>query len=140
MKRTLNFIWLLIFGMAMAGIFTIAMAGWSPAGVTQTDAAQTQVITASLADWFTWDTLLYLVVVVLGGLLTIVATKHRAVIKEMKELAVVVRESYEDGELTDTERKRIMKEAMDVIGALVKVAWGPMGIAGTVVKKMAKRR
>ncbi len=132
---------LLTFVIAVAGSIPITMAGGSlPAMTAQTDTAQIQVMTASLADWFTWDTLLYLVIVILGGFLTIVAAKHRAVIREMRELAEAVRAGYADNKLTDAERKHIMKEALDVIGALIKVAWRPAGIAGTTVKKMVSRR
>ena len=42
----------------------------------------------------------------------------------MKEVFKALQEAYaDDGKLDNEERKKIMKEILDVLGALLKIAW-----------------
>ena len=43
--------------------------------------------------------------------------------KEVKEVAEALQEAYEDKKLTNAERKIIMKEALDVLKALIAIKW-----------------
>jgi hypothetical protein len=76
-----------------------------------------------ITDWFTWGNALYLLVLVLGGILTVISAKWRKVFKEVKEVAEALQEAYEDKKLTNAERKIIMKEALDVLKALIAIKW-----------------
>ena len=54
---------------------------------------------------------------------TFIGLKYKKLVNEIKEVFKVLQESYEDGKLDNDERKKIMKEVLDVLGALVKIAW-----------------
>ena len=55
---------------------------------------------------------------ILGSAITIVSIKHKNVLKEIKELAEVVQESYEDKKITKDEQKAILDEVVDVANAI----------------------
>ena len=38
-------------------------------------------------DWLNWENAAYLIAIILGGMVTIVGTKWRMIIKELKEVA-----------------------------------------------------
>ena len=59
----------------------------------------------------------------LAGGATFVGLKYKKLVDEMKDVFKVLQESYEDGKLDNDERKKIMKEVLDVMGALLKIAW-----------------
>jgi len=59
----------------------------------------------------------------IAGGATFVGLKYKKLVNEIKEVFKVLQESYEDGKLDNDERKKIMKEVLDVLGALVKIAW-----------------
>ena len=87
-----------------------------------------------LSDWFNWSNALYLAILILGVVFTLVTTKYRAVVKELKELFEVVHEAYDDGKLTDAERKKILKEVLDVLKAILGVIWKPLNPFSRVKK------
>ena len=58
------------------------------------------------------------IVAVLGATSTFFAVRHQKVILELKELALVVEESLEDGKITKDEQKEIMEEVVDVAHAI----------------------
>ena len=59
---------------------------------------------------------------VAGGA-TFVGMKYKKLVDEMKEVFKALQEAYADGKLDNEERKKIMKEVLDVMGALLKIAW-----------------
>ena len=59
----------------------------------------------------------------LAGGATFVGLKYKKLVDEMKDVFKVLQESYADGKLDNDERKKIMKEVLDVMGALLKIAW-----------------
>jgi|TARA_R110001583_G_scaffold67923_2_gene193833 uncharacterized membrane protein YebE (DUF533 family) len=62
-------------------------------------------------------------IMVAGGA-TFVGMKYKKMIAEMKDVFKALQEAYaDDGKLDNEERKKIMKEVLDVMGALLKIAW-----------------
>ena len=58
------------------------------------------------------------VIAVLGSAIAIVSIKHKGVLKEIRELAEVVQESYKDKKITKDEQKEILDEVVDVAHAI----------------------
>ena len=76
-----------------------------------------------LSDWFNLSNFLYLLILVLAAVFTLVTAKYRAVVKELQELAEVVRIGYADGTLNKKEKEAILKEVLDVLKAILAVVW-----------------
>ena len=74
-------------------------------------------------DWFTWSNFAYLLVLIAGALLTVVSTKWRNVVKEAKEALEKYKEAMADGTMTKKEKEAVMKETLDILGAILKVYW-----------------
>jgi len=78
----------------------------------------------NMSDWFNWTNFFYLAGLVLAGGATFVGLRYKKLVDEMKEVFKVLQEAYEDdGKLDSEERKAVMKEILDVLGALLKIAW-----------------
>ena len=58
-----------------------------------------------MSDWFSLSNLFYLIGIMLAAGLTLVASKYTNIVKEMKEVAKVLEEAYEDGELSKKEKE-----------------------------------
>ena len=43
-----------------------------------------------MSDWFSWSNIFYLIGLILAGGLTMVASKYKTIVKEMKEVAKVI--------------------------------------------------
>ena len=77
-----------------------------------------------MSDWFSWTNFFYLAGLILAGGVTFVGLRYKKLVDEMKEVFKVLQEAYaDDGKLDNEERKQIMKEILDVLGALLKIAW-----------------
>jgi|TARA_A100001391_G_scaffold178329_1_gene142716 uncharacterized membrane protein YebE (DUF533 family) len=77
-----------------------------------------------MLDWFNWTNFFYLMGLVIAGGATMVGLKYKKLVDELKEVFKALQEAYEDdGKLDSEERKQIMKEILDVMGALLKIAW-----------------
>jgi|TARA_X000001388_G_scaffold69771_1_gene58466 uncharacterized membrane protein YebE (DUF533 family) len=77
-----------------------------------------------MLDWFNWTNFFYLMGLVVAGGATMVGLKYKKLVDELKEVFKALQEAYEDdGKLDSEERKQIMKEILDVMGALLKIAW-----------------
>ena len=76
-----------------------------------------------MSDSFNWTNFWYLAGLMLAGGATFVGLKYKKLVDEMKEVFKVLQEAYEDGKLSNEERKQIMKEILDVFSALLKIAW-----------------
>ena len=72
-----------------------------------------------MSDWFTWSSGFYLAGLVLAGGVTFVGLKY----KELKEVFKALEDGYKDGSLSKREKEKIMKEVLDVLGALLKIVW-----------------
>ena len=78
----------------------------------------------NMSDWFSWTNFFYLAGLILAGGATFVGLRYKKVVDEMKEVFKALQEAYaDDGKLDNEERKKIMKEILDVLGALLKIAW-----------------
>ena len=76
-----------------------------------------------MGDWFNWTNFWYLMGLMLAGGATFVGLKYKKLVDEMKDVFKVLQEAYADGKLDNDERKKIKKEVLDVMGALLKIAW-----------------
>jgi len=74
-------------------------------------------------EWMNWQNAAYLMVIILGALGTMVATKYRIILREMKEAARTYHEAAKDGKITKAEQQAIAKEFMDVLMAAVRLVW-----------------
>ena len=77
----------------------------------------------NMSDWFNWTNFFYLAGIMVAGGATFIGLKYKKLVDEIKEVFKVLQEAYEDGKLDNDERKKIMKEVLDVLGALMKIAW-----------------
>ena len=77
----------------------------------------------NMSDWFNWTNFFYLAGIMIAGGATFIGLKYKKLVDEIKEVFKVLQEAYEDGKLDNDERKKIMKEVLDVLGALMKIAW-----------------
>ena len=76
-----------------------------------------------MSDWFSWSNLFYLIGIMLAGGMSLVASKYTTIVKEMKEVASELQKAYEDGELSKEEKEAVMKEALDVLKAVINLKW-----------------
>ena len=76
-----------------------------------------------MSDWLSLSNLFYLLGLVIAACLTMVATKYRIVVSEVKEVAAKYHEASKDGKITKEEQQAIAKECMDVMMAVVKMVW-----------------
>ena len=76
-----------------------------------------------MSEWFSWSNMFYLIGIILAGGLTMVASKYTTIVKEMKEVAKVLEEAYEDGHLSKEEKESVMKECLDVIKSIINLKW-----------------
>ena len=74
-------------------------------------------------EWLSWSNAAYMAVIILGAVATMVATKYRIILREMKEAAAKYNEAAKDGKITKEEQQAIAKECMDVLMAAVKLVW-----------------
>ena len=76
-----------------------------------------------MADYFSWTNLFYLVGLILAGIATLMASKYKAMMKEIGDVARTLEEAYADKKLSNAEKKRIMKEILDVLKSVINLKW-----------------
>lgn len=76
-----------------------------------------------MLEFLSWSNFFYLVGILLGGYLTLVASKYKRIVKEVQDVSNSLEKAYEDGNLTKKEKEDIMKEALDVLKALINLKW-----------------
>ena len=74
-------------------------------------------------EWLSLSNAAYLVAILIGGYMSVVAVKWRPILKEFKEVAERYNEAMKDGKLSAKEKQEIAKECMDVVSAIVKLFW-----------------
>jgi fibronectin type 3 domain-containing protein len=74
-------------------------------------------------DWFSWTNLFYLLGLIIAGLAVIMASRYKTLMKEIGDVARVLEESYADKKLDSKEKKRIMKEVLDVLKSVINLKW-----------------
>tara|TARA_R100001594_G_scaffold3788_2_gene13951 strand:+ start:1573 stop:1809 length:237 start_codon:yes stop_codon:yes gene_type:complete len=74
-------------------------------------------------EWLSWSNFFYLAGLIIAGVATLVASKYRSIVKEIKDVASELQKAYEDGELSKEEKESVMKEALDVLKAVINLKW-----------------
>ena len=74
-------------------------------------------------EWLSWSNFFYLAGLIIAGVATLVASKYRSIVKEIKDVASELQKAYEDGELSKEEKETVMKEALDVLKAVINLKW-----------------
>ena len=76
-----------------------------------------------MADYFSWTNLFYFIGLIIAGLATIMATKYKAMMKEIGDVARTLEEANADNKITNAEKKKIMKEILDVLKSVINLKW-----------------
>ena len=74
-------------------------------------------------DFFSWTNLFYLLGLILAGVATLMASKYKAMLKEVGDVSKTLEEAYADGKLDSKEKKKIMKEVLDVLKSVINLKW-----------------
>ena len=74
-------------------------------------------------DFFSWTNLFYLLGLILAGVAALMASKYKAMLKEIGDVAKTLVEAYADGKLDSKEKKKIMKEILDVLKSVINLKW-----------------
>ena len=74
-------------------------------------------------EWLSLSNAAYLLAIILGAMATMVATKYRLVLKELKEVAEEYNKAMKDGKMTKEEQQALAKQCMDVLSATLKLIW-----------------
>ena len=81
------------------------------------------IIAGFFSDYFSWTNLFYLIGLIIAGLATIMATKYKAMMKEIGDVARTLEEANADGKISNAEKKKIMKEVLDVLKSVINLKW-----------------
>ena len=81
------------------------------------------IIAGFFSDYFSWTNLFYLLGLILAGIATLMASKYKTMMKEIGDVARVLEEAYADKKVTNSEKKKIMKEVLDVLKSVINLKW-----------------
>jgi len=81
------------------------------------------IMAGFLSDYFNWTNLFYLIGLILAGVATMMAAKYKTMMKEIGDVARVLEEAYADKKVTNAEKKKIMKEVLDVLKSVLNLKW-----------------
>ena len=76
-----------------------------------------------MVDYFSWTNLFYFIGLIIAGLATLMATKYKAMMKEIGDVARTLEEANADGKISNAEKKKIMKEVLDVLKSVINLKW-----------------
>ncbi len=76
-----------------------------------------------MMEWISWSNFFYLAGLIIAGVATLVASRYRSIVKEIKDVASELQKAYEDGELSKEEKEAVMKEVLDVLKAVINLKW-----------------
>ena len=76
-----------------------------------------------MMDWFNWTNLFYLLGLIIAGLAVIMASKYKMLMKEVGDVAKALEDAYADKKLSNKEKKKIMKEVLDVLKSVINLKW-----------------
>lgn len=74
-------------------------------------------------DWMSWSNFFYLIGIILAGYATAVTAKNRNTFVQIQELVNVLEEANKDKKITAAEKKKIMKEVLDIAKAVIQSKW-----------------
>ena len=81
------------------------------------------IMAGFFSDYFSWTNLFYLIGLILAGIATLMASKYKAMMKEIGDVSKTLEEAYADGKLDADEKKKIMKEVLDVVKSVINLKW-----------------
>ena len=76
-----------------------------------------------MSDYLTWSNGFYLLGLILAGVATLMASKYKAVMKEIGDVIKTLELANEDKKVTKGEKEIIMKEILDVLKAVISLKW-----------------
>lgn len=74
-------------------------------------------------EWLSLSNAAYMLVIILGGIMSLVAVKYKPLVKEVKEVAQKYHDAKKDSKITKKEQQEIAKECMDVVVQIGKLVW-----------------
>ena len=81
------------------------------------------IMAGFFSDYFSWTNLFYLLGLILAGIATMMASKYKSMMKEIGDVSKTLEEAYADGKLDADEKKKIMKEVLDVLKSVINLKW-----------------
>ena len=81
------------------------------------------IMAGFFSDYFSWTNAFYLLGLMLAGIATLMASRYKNMMKEIGDVAKTLEESYADGKLSNKEKKKIMKEVLDVLKSVINLKW-----------------
>ena len=81
------------------------------------------IMAGFFSDYFSWTNLFYLLGLILAGIATLMASKYKSMMKEIGDVSKTLEEAYADGKLDADEKKKIMKEVLDVLKSVINLKW-----------------
>ena len=81
------------------------------------------IIAGFFSDYFSWTNAFYLLGLILAGIATLMASRYKSMMKEIGDVARVLEEAYADKKVTNAEKKKIMKEVLDVLKSVINLKW-----------------
>ena len=81
------------------------------------------IMAGFFSDYFSWTNAFYLIGLILAGIATLMASRYKNMMKEIGDVAKTLEESYADGKLSNKEKKKIMKEVLDVLKSVINLKW-----------------
>ena len=81
------------------------------------------IIAGFFSDYFSWTNLFYLIGLIIAGIATLMASKYKAMMKEIGDVARTLEEANADGKISNAEKKKIMKEVLDVLKSVINLKW-----------------
>ena len=74
-------------------------------------------------EWLSLSNFAYLVAILIGGYMSVVAVKWRPILKEFKDVAEKYNQAMKDGKLSTKEKQAIAKESMDILSVAIRMVW-----------------
>ena len=81
------------------------------------------IMAGFFSDYFSWTNLFYLLGLIIAGIATMMASKYKSMMKEIGDVSKTLEEAYADGKLDADEKKKIMKEVLDVLKSVINLKW-----------------
>ena len=81
------------------------------------------IMAGFFSDYFSWTNLFYLLGLIVAGIATLMASKYKSMMKEIGDVSRTLEEAYADGKLDADEKKKIMKEVLDVLKSVINLKW-----------------
>nr|BAR35004.1 hypothetical protein [uncultured Mediterranean phage uvMED] len=74
-------------------------------------------------EWLSLSNAAYMLVIILGAVMSLVAVRYKPLVKEVKEVAQKYHDAKKDGKISKSEQQQLAKECMDVIVQIGKLVW-----------------